>query len=587
MLLLAKVEETAQLREDVIPLSVNRYPDTLHPEGHKFLKSFAWYQHPTFTYGYRGVEIVKEILVPKGLNGVLVKYRSTAPVTLHLRPLVNLRSFHLRSRQKDLENLLVASSANKFTVGRPPEPVELHVACEQGRFVNRPEWSRDMTYDLERERGTSPSEDHFSPGFFEGEVAPQNEIVLTATTTLEPFDNFAPKAPQPPSASVMQELLGSAAEAFIITKPGSHAKSIIAGYHWFEDWGRDAMISIPGLLHLKSDFGTARAVLLEFARASVDGLVPKRMADTSMNPEYDSVDTSLWFLYTAGMQWKRTRDSAFVQEIYPYVQSILGWYMKGTRFGIAMDSDGLLTAVAAGHALTWMDARVDGVPVTPRYGKPVEVNALWFNGLMVASGFAEALGRHEDSERLTALAARVKKSFNAKFWNPTSSCLFDCIEGLNSDASIRPNQIFAVSLPHPVLDPARFEAVVEAVLRHLVTPYGLRTLSPFDPHYQGRYEGDPRTRDLAYHQGTVWPWLVAFFFEACARARYRREKVRPALKQVLVSLESHLQEAGLGTVSEIFDGDAPHRPRGCISQAWSVAEVLRLSKEVAPEILQD
>jgi predicted glycogen debranching enzyme len=348
----------------------------------------------------------------------------------------------------------------------------------------------------------------------------------------------------------------------------------MAGYPWFSDWGRDTMISLPGLTLVTGRYETAKRILEEFAGFVSEGMLPNRFPDAGDQPKYNTVDATLWYFEAIRAYHEYTSDAALVWQLYPVLTDIVARHVRGTRYGIKVDSGGLLASGAPGVQLTWMDAKVDDWVVTPRYGKPVEIQALWFNALCVMRDFAALLGDTSEREKYSCMAAAARRSFNRLFWNVEAGCLYDVVNG-SPDASIRPNQILAVSLRHSMLSIDRAHQVVEVVKRELLTPYGLRTLSARDPRYIGHYAGDQRSRDGAYHQGTVWPWLMGPFLTAYIKVNGGSESSRVKASSWLQPLRAHLSDAGLGQISEIFDGDAPHRPVGCFAQAWSVAEVLR------------
>jgi predicted glycogen debranching enzyme len=356
-----------------------------------------------------------------------------------------------------------------------------------------------------------------------------------------------------------------AADQFLIDRD-RHTKTIIAGYHWFTDWGRDTMIALPGLCLATGRFSDAKQILRRWLAAASQGMIPNRFPDGTNEPEFNSVDAGLWLFIAIWRYREATGDEEFLcDEALPVLRDAIDWLVRGTRFNIHVDLDGLLYAGASGVALTWMDAIVDGEAVTPRSGKPVEINALWYNALRIVAELAGDAG-------LAARADAVRESFEAAFWNRESQCCFDVVNP--NDASIRPNQIFAIALPFAMFDEARAEQIIRVCESKLLTPVGLRTLAPDDPRYRGQLIGDPRSRDTAYHQGTVWPWLFGPYIDALLR--YRGDAGRDAASSLVANMASHLADAGVGTIGEIFDGDAPHTPRGCIAQAWSVGELLRV-----------
>jgi len=340
------------------------------------------------------------------------------------------------------------------------------------------------------------------------------------------------------------------------------------------------MIALPGLTLTTGRIEIAKNILLAFAKHVDRGMLPNLFPDAGETPEYNTVDATLWFFEAIRALLQKTGDAAFVREnLYGVLRDIIDWHVRGTRYGIRMDDDGLLNAGEPGVQLTWMDAKVGDWVVTPRYGKPVEIQALWYNALRILQDLAERFGDWERARQYAGMASKAAQSFNALFWNEAGGCLYDVVQGDTRDSSIRPNQILAVSLPHPILAAGKAGQVVEVVERELLTPYGLRSLARRDSQYRPRYEGDPLSRDGAYHQGTVWPWLLGPFLSAYLRVRGYRPEARKQAAEWLRALEEHLEDAGLGQISEIFDADAPHRARGCMAQAWSVAELLRVAVE--------
>jgi predicted glycogen debranching enzyme len=376
-------------------------------------------------------------------------------------------------------------------------------------------------------------------------------------------------APQTP-------LLATAADQFLVQRGAGH--TVIAGYHWFTDWGRDTMIALPGLTLATGRPDLARSILSSFARVVDRGMLPNRFPDAGEAPEYNTVDATLWFFEAIRAYLAHTGDfSLITREFHDVLGEIVRRHEAGTRYGIHVDQDGLLLAGEPDTQLTWMDAKIGDWAVTPRIGKPVEIQALWYNALRIVEDLSRRLSR--DHTHYAELADRAKANFEAKFWNPAAGCLYDVVDGETQDASIRPNQIFAVSLPHKMLHPEKAAQVVASVEKHLLTPFGLRTLSPSDPHYRGRFEGDPAARDSVYHQGTVWPWLLGPFVRAYLDVHGRSARSRQMAAQWLSALNEFLEDEGVGQLPEVFDGDPPQRAGGCIAQAWTVAEVLRVSVE--------
>jgi predicted glycogen debranching enzyme len=369
-----------------------------------------------------------------------------------------------------------------------------------------------------------------------------------------------------------------AADQFIVSR--GDGKSIIAGYHWFSDWGRDTMIALPGLTLTTNRPEIARGILLEFSKYVSQGMLPNRFPDVGEKPEYNTVDATLWYFEAVRAFLEKTGDYDFVEKnLYEKLVEIIIWHLRGTRFRIHVDTDGLLWAGEENTQLTWMDAKSGETTFTPRIGKPVEIQALWYNALCVIHHLAEKFGDEMGKHQYAAIAETTKTSFNQNFWNEAENCLFDCING-NRDNSVRPNQIFAVSLKHSMLSLEKSQKVVRKVETELLVPFGLRTLSQKDEKYRGRYEGDGFERDSAYHQGTVWAWLTGAFLQSYTKVFADEPDTNEKLQSWLEGFKMHLTEAGVGQFSEIFDGDSPYSPRGCIAQAWSVAEILHAAVEI-------
>jgi predicted glycogen debranching enzyme len=448
----------------------------------------------------------------------------------------------------------------------------------------------------EAERGLDHRDDHLHVGTFSVSVDPGDSIAVVISAEPEPaldgeaaqrrLDKYAEtirsrwekSAPRAAQAPAWVKQLVFAADQFVVKRPlpdSPDGLSVIAGYPWFEDWGRDTMISLPGLALATGRPEVAKRVLATFARFIDRGMLPNRFPDGATTPEYNTVDAALWYFEAVRSYHAASGDDAFLAQVFPALADIIGWHRKGTRYGIGQDpGDGLLHAGEAGVQLTWMDAKVGDWVVTPRIGKPVEINALWYNALRAMALFARKLKR-PPAEWETE-AARVATGFG-RFWNEAGDGCFDVLDGPSgNDASLRPNQVFAVSLPSSPLSAERQRNVVEICARHLLTSFGLRSLDPRHPDYKGRYAGGPRERDGAYHEGTVWGWLLGPF----ALAHFKVYGDRAAALGFLEPLGRHLGAYGMGTLGEVFDGDAPFAPGGCPAQAWTVAETLRAWTEL-------
>ena len=364
-----------------------------------------------------------------------------------------------------------------------------------------------------------------------------------------------------------------AADQFIVKR--GHRSTVIAGYHWFADWGRDTMISLPGLCLATGRYEEARQIIWQFSESVSEGMLPNRFTDYDEEPTYNTMDATLWFFQAVYQYYQQTTDTAFIASLLPTLKDIIAWHYKGTRYNIKVDpEDELLQGGADGVQLTWMDARVFDWVVTPRTGKPVEINALWYNALRIMESLTRTVGDELEAQAYSERAGKVLSSFNEKFWNEKGGYLYDYVSADTKNDDLRPNQIYALSLPFTLLSKSRAAKVFDTVTKYLLTPRGLRSLSPTHPDYKSFYGGDVWQRDGGYHQGTVWSFLLGPYIDALFHIRGKEARVSASL--IATKFLGHLDEAGVGTISEIFDGDAPHAPRGCIAQAWGVGEMLRV-----------
>lgn len=573
-LLLVKLEEEVVVEGQRYPLSVNEYPGVLHPRGNEYLTAFHLDPDPIFLYRLGPLGVRKDVSMVQGHNATLVRYTAMGrfhQATLTLRPLVDARGPQGETHRRDDWTFPQQPRAHGTTVAAHPGAPPLDMVLEESRYKPDGLWYYNFIHRREAERGLPDREDHFSPGQFSIDLTPGEtvEFIASAEGPLGPREASAPTSTKPhdPWAPLWE-----AAGTFLSRRGSTGTATILAGYHWFLDWGRDAMISLPGLCLATGRYDVAQGILRTFAAHMRRGLLPNRFPEEGEGAEYNSADASLWFVWALDQYRRATGDSALVTALWPRVEEVLLSYSRGTDFDIHMGSDGLIALSRSDVQLTWMDAKVGDWVVTPRTGRPVEINALWYNALRAADVLAPLVGRQAPLE---GLAAKVERSFVGAFWREDLGYLLDVSGPPRDDEALRPNQILAVALPHSPLPREVAESLVQHVEAHLLTPMGLRTLAPGHPDYRGRYEGDQGSRDAAYHNGTVWPWLLGPYIDAFHRLHPTR-LAGPFLGGLLQPLHCHLREAGLGTLSEIFDGDAPHRPRGCISQAWSVAEVLRV-----------
>jgi predicted glycogen debranching enzyme len=598
MVLLSKMEETVIIRGHRYDLSTNRYPGAIYPAGYELLKEFRLDPFPTFVYEVEGLEVEKQVFLVYGHNTVVIEYdfRRLDPgldsdVSFELRPLIAFRDYHSTTRWNDALDPAFAIEGDRVTLTPYQGVPFLHIAFGKAQIEKVGDWYYNFERDAEFERGFYDNEDLFNPLVSKYSLGPGDSVSVIASLerhgAAESADlrgrELQRRAELERSSRHFDPLtvsLTTAADQFIVKR--GDLDTIIAGYHWFGDWGRDTMIALPGLTLAAGRAEVARSILETFARHIDQGMLPNRFPDDGAAPEYNTVDAALWMFEAAQAYANHTEDWSFVEhQLYDALAGVIDWYERGTRFGIKVDVDGLVQAGAAGSQLTWMDAKVGDVVATPRQGKPVEIQALWYNALRIVEEFARRFGRASEAAAYAMKAELTRRSFNDAFWYGDGGYLYDVIDGDRRDASLRPNQILAVSLSHSMLESVRAGAVVATVERDLLTPRGLRSLAPSDPSYRGRYVGDAATRDMTYHQGTVWPWLAGPFFTAWLKTHGSDETSREAVRAWLAQFSEHLSEAGLGQVSEIFDGDAPFEARGCIAQAWSVAELLRVAVALA------
>ena len=600
MMMLSKVEETLVLGDERYELSCNQYPGAIHPGGYKYLDSFRLDPFPVFTYSAGGAVVEKSVFMIHGQNTTFITYRIIqAPdrVKLDLRPLVACRNFH--SRMHESNDLNTKTRRQKGTISIAPCELRLFMSArvKQAVCLYKPSgyWYRNFEYGMEAYRGQESSEDLYSPGYFICRLTQGEEAALVASTDdLSGLDLETARRSELKRRESISSLKSGTPDLKALVKAGDQfivrrdhdLFSTIAGYHWFGDWGRDTMIALPGLTLATGRYDVAKGILKAFAGYCDRGMIPNRFPETNQQPQYNTVDASLWFIHAVKKYLDYTSDLRFIESIFHVLTQIIQHYMEGTRYNIHADDDGLIYAGEEGTQLTWMDAKIGDLVITPRRGKAVEINALWYNTLRIVEKISMKLGRDEWSAKWSQLAEKVKLSFNQTFWNEGDKCLYDYIDGDYRDDAVRPNQIFAISLPYRLLTKEKARAVLRVVQRELLTPFGLRSLSPEHKDYIGHYGGDQHSRDRAYHQGTVWAWLLGPFVTAYINVNNRSKEAREFAEDLLSDfLSNHLSDAGLGTISEIFDGDPPHHPRGCIAQAWSVAEILRAYVEdVRPEM---
>ncbi|MEM2242823.1 MAG: amylo-alpha-1,6-glucosidase [Candidatus Bathyarchaeia archaeon] len=613
---ITKFDEELRLGNMFYPLYANEFQGGIFPRGFQFLEEFLLSPFPKYVYAIQKVKVSKTVFMSYGKNVTIALYTvengNPSDVELHVFPILACRHFHaVVDRWQNPPRFIQKTQGKRVKINVEAPTATVILESTHGAYHETERWLEKIYFREERARGESFLDDWFQPGFFafkvEGKTrekfalmaaAGESEAAVEETVDNMPATAYDIEGLYEAEVKRLERILERfyverggieandwlnwivlASDTFIVQAlggGGKAGKSVVAGYHWFEDWGRDTFIALPGLTLVTGRFEDARQIFLTFVGHDAAGLVPNFVSDWSSQPVYGCVDATLWFVNAVLQYLKYTGDFAFVQaNLWESMKTFVENLAKGVYADMRLDDDGL---ISHGPRMTWMDTLVDGKPTTPREGKAVEVQALWYNALKTLELLAKKFKETSIAEEFALLAEKARVSFNEKFWNPAKNCLFDVVDKHGvGDPSVRPNQILAVSLDFTVLDRAKAKKVLEVVRRELLTPYGLRTLAKGDPRYLGVYQGDRRSRDLAYHNGTVWPWLIGPFTTAYLKVEgygdYTREY---AFKNFLAPLFTEkLFEAGLGSISEIFDGDPPHKPRGCIAQAWSVAEPFR------------
>jgi predicted glycogen debranching enzyme len=606
VVMLSRLQEKLIIGNETFFLNDQELIDTPISKSCLYLKEFRLDMGlPVWIYQIEKFTLEKRILLQRGRNTLLINYtllEAPSSLGIELRPAVHFRPLEAAVDQDTVNPneyaLTTKDNIYQISGGNYP-PLLIQLVGDHSFNIDNHRWD-NIYFRLEYERGYASVGKHWSPGFFKLTLDKGQSIALIATTEdvdslPSSFDEIFTSeierrinliAAVPHLRCVEAAELVLAADQFIITPAGraeetkrahaigEEAKTIIAGYHWFTDWGRDTMISLEGLTLATGRYSEARHILRTFSNYICDGLIPNMFPERDKTGLYHTADATLWFFHALHRYLVFTADRETLRDILPKLISIIDHHIAGTRFNIGVDPvDGLLRQGADGYQLTWMDAKVGDWVVTPRRGKAVELNALWYNALCLMEQW---LGEEKDiagAIRMRAYAEQARNAFNARFWNEGSGYLYDVIDGpAGLDDACRPNQILSISLPHPVLNQEHWSAVVNQVREHLLTPVGLRSLSPHHVNYKQNYDGDLYTRDAAYHQGTVWAWLIGPYIDAWIKTHPENSR---QVNEMLTGFYQHMSEAGIGSISEIFDAEHPYTPRGCIAQAWSVAEVLR------------
>lgn len=607
-LILSKINESISIENRTYSFATNQRPGGWNEEGQKYLQRFIYDELPHFVYYVEGTFVTKTVAFEFEKNTISISYEienGEKEATLSLTPLFNYRDHNDRSERSDLQ---FETSVNNTTITLIPEKnknVTISFYTSEGTIEpSKEQYDVDMELQTEINTGMSCIDNHYTPYNISISLAPFENKKVSVICSIEDTFHTDAFATAKAYTKRIQNLISNAnlqnpfanqlvqaADQFIVKRESTGYKTVLAGLPWFTDWGRDTMIALQGLTLVTKRFEDCRNILKTFAKYIHNGLVPNMFPDEGLAPLYNTVDASLWYFYSVFKYLQYTgepSDYNFVlQEIYPKLEEIITFYKKGTDFSIYMDEDSLIHAGGDLDQVTWMDVRVGEWVVTPRHGKPVEINALWYNALKIMEQLSCYYGK--DSSMYQALSEKVAISFNEKFWNEEKKCLFDVVDSEEKDAtgvitivndsSIRPNQIWAISLPFTMLPKERSKSVVTTVLSHLYASYGLRSLSPFDPEYKGMYYGKLHDRDGAYHQGTAWGFPIGGLITAYVKVHdYSKESIEYA-KKLIAPLEDHLRDGCVGSIAEIFDGNEPHISRGCYGQAWSVGEVLRAYTE--------
>jgi predicted glycogen debranching enzyme len=608
---LSKLDEDLIVGEDTFRLGANEFHDVIYPEGYKLITEFTLSPYPTYSYDAGNVAVKKTVFLPQNKNAAAILYhitnRNSTDIKIKLYPLLNCRYYHtvINHKRAPIDFTQKSSAREVQTTFLNPKAAMI-CRISEGKFVERLNWVEQLHYRDETMRGEADLDDCFQPGYFELQVSAGAEKDFAVTCAVSPenqqtqqiLDFIGDSTLEIDTAFILElkkkeDLLAAfylshplapmsdwlnwillAADSFLVQNAAGK-KSVLAGYHWFESWGRDTFISLPGLTLVTGRFSDAKDILANFMSYLKDGMIPNLVDDKTGVPIYNTVDGTLWYVNAVLKYVKYTGDFGFVKtQLWTKLQDIIEHHMRGTMFGVRLDEDGLLMH---GPRLTWMDAVVDGDMITPRAGKAVEIQALWYNTLRTMEMLAGKFSDDALADKYDAMAERTKSSFTENFWNPKQGCLYDVLAPDGADALLRPNQIFAVSLDYSMLNAADSRRVVEVVNRSLVTPFGLRTLSMDDPKFVGKCMGDRRSRDNSYHNGTIWPWLLGPYVSAYLKVNdYTAEARKQALENMILPLFTvGIHQGGLGTINEIYDCEPPNAPRGCISQAWSIAEPLR------------
>jgi len=595
-ILVSKLDETIVSNGKRTEIGTSQYLDLLSPQGFQYLKIFSKDLYPQWTYEVGDITLQKSIIQPHNKNSTLIKYeviKAGSPFQLEFRPFLIARDYHGTGRQNYDLHWDIDFKDGLFHNQPFGGDLEIFIQIPGSKYTHHPDWYFGYKHEEELNRGLEFKEDLLCYGVFELEVklgdvffiniSTENPKNLDSAKAFNEEINRRKKLLDFTKRNDFIDQLILAADQFIVQRPiyldeksePIQGATIIAGYHWFTDWGRDTMIALPGLCLTTRRFEEAKKILKAFAQSVDMGMLPNFFSDKNGLAEFNNVDGTLWFFLAIYHYYQATQDQEFVlNELLPILENILEWHYRGTRYNIHQDpEDHLLYEGEIGQQLTWMDARIGDYVVTPRMGKPVEIQALWYNAHQILSELLKEAGNSDKSIRYLTEAKIILKSFQKKFWFEEGGYLYDSIDENNVPIeTFRPNQLFPISLPFELISKEKAKMVLKKIKSILLTPIGLRSLPQSDPSYKGFYGGDQFSRDSNYHQGAVWSWLLGPYIDALVKVGAPRKEI----KEIVSKFEYHFFEGGIGTISEIFDGDFPHNPKGCISQAWSVAELLRV-----------
>ncbi|MFZ0490400.1 MAG: amylo-alpha-1,6-glucosidase, partial [Salegentibacter sp.] len=586
--LVAKIEERVQSGGIFFELSANQYPEKIHPKGYQYLKNFEASPFPKWKYAAQGWQLEKKICMRYNSNTTLVEYKNTGrkSISLKITPLYSFADFHSCFSENDFTDFYSEFHQNHLKTYPHYDSRPLFTSWSKGVFSEERAWYKNVLLPKEEERGLNFHSDYYKIGHLHCELWPGEKLFLIFSaeknSAADAEKIFAAERKRwndlrKGTKNLFFKDLLAAGNQFVVKRKSTRSLSILAGYHWFSDWGRDTMIAMRGLCIAPGKKEISKAILTTFLENISEGMLPNRFPDHSEDmPEFNNIDGSLWLFVAMYEYYKKFGDKAFIKKHLNRLQRILIAHLQGTRFNIHVTPEGFLYGGEEGMQLTWMDARVNGKVITPRIGCPVEINALWYNALKIYSFFCGESHNSIDPE-ITGSLEKFKKNFAPLFTNSQGTLYDVIIPGIFSDNAIRPNQLYCLSLPFTFLKEEQQKQIFQLIKKKLYTPFGLRTLDEENPDFKAHYSGGPAERDAAYHQGTVWPFLLYDYFHAFLRLYGASEKNKKIVLHELESLQKHFyEEEGLHCISEVFDGKEPKQGKGCIHQAWSVAAILKL-----------